>query len=838
MSTKQDDHHVVHMNHRAELSGGRAGGDAYAWGLILSREGNILALTPAASEHWQSCASAASIGSSMIGSSVFDLLPESSRRVFLRVLESSAVWDGTFETCSTDVPCVMRGSLTPLLAGTGTNYWLLLAYALESSVAQLVSSVRMPCLFVDESGTIVEANRQICDLFGYNSGDLLGQPVHVLVPEMLRERHVEHFGRFAATTAMSVPMGGYGDLKGRRQDGSLIMFRASITRHDIDGRKGFLLVMEDVDQQERFRRMLRWNERHDTLTGMPNRQAILEHLETFLKNLPVADCRFSFMVFDIDHFEQINDVHGHLMGDEVLRIAAARINRHAGTNVRTARLASDEFCLVSDAETTLEQVQTRFERVRADLAKPIHLGGHSFCLSVSVGVVLVGRDQLTSHDILRAAKLAVRAAKANGGSCMKVYDDDLQHSNARYHAIRAALQGDTLLDTLSVVVQPIVVAANGAVAGAEVLLRWRLNDQAVSPAEFIPVAEQGEAIHIIGLWVLEQTCKLSRSLDDLLGGRAPYLSVNLSTRQLDDADLPDKFAAILRRYGARPSQIEIEVTETAMMTHLEDNLRTLNNLRDMGFRFSVDDFGTGHSSLAQLLRMPVDKLKVDKVFIDDMDLRPDNRSIVSASIKLAHGLKMQVVAEGVERDTQLQELQTMGCDLIQGYLFHKPMPVGEFMDVVRQQASRTGMCAEQIHYLIYTSKAVDGLDDAKLDALLAEVAPLNKLRGITGCLLAQGTVFMQMLEGPRETILDTYARIARDQRHAHLQVIDEGVKSGRTFTDWSMRIRRLDANAEQNDRLVSDSILPRANLSELAQNPRSCYAFLCAHAEDIASLSD
>lgn len=796
--------------------------------LIVSWQGEILGLTPAAISYWS-----VPDERSLIGTSLLELMPEATWQIFQRVFEEGLGWEGTFEAGGPKA-AVLRGSLTPLIAGTKARYWLLNARALESSVEVLLGSIRAPSLFVDQAGLIVSINAAFSELFGYEARELMQQPISLLVPEMQRAQHAMHFERFSSELTKNVAMGGFGDLQGRRSDGALIMFRASIARHCVDGHAGFLMVVDSVDEKERFRRMLRWNERHDLLTGLPNRKAMLEQLESFVAASVQGGTPFSLLLVDIDRFNEINETLGPLIGDEVLRTVAARMHRHAGANVRIGRLASDEFLLISDVDISPESVRECFDRLSDDVRQPIQLSGRRLSLSVSAGAQIVMADGSEASELLRTTQLALRHAKLAGRERLRFFDDELDRLTQRQAAIRSGLISESRFDTMSIAVQPIVDAMNGGIVGAEVLLRWQIDQKPVSPADFIPVAEETGAIHDLGLWVFERTCELARRLLDELGKASPWLSVNVSPRQLDDDDLPHKFASIAHAYGVNADMIMIEITETALMAHLEDNLSVLERLKALGFRCSIDDFGTGHSSLAQLLKMPAEKLKIDRVFIDDVDIRPDSRTIVSASIKLARELKMRVVAEGVERLEQLEELRTLGCNLVQGYYFYRPMPPEDLVELVCQQQSAATDLQEPLYYLIYMSRAHDVLDMDMLDAVLEQSHRRNRLVGITGCLLVQGCVFMQFLEGPREAVIETFERIRNDSRHDRIFVVDQGEQSERLFSEWFMQCRRLDTDIPFDSGIGNDPIQPRLSLLELGFDRRACYAFMAAHAGNAA----
>lgn len=305
--------------------------------------------------------------------------------------------------------------------------------------------------------------------------------------------------------------------------------------------------------------------------------------------------------------------------------------------------------------------------------------------------------------------------------------------------------------------------------------------------------------------------------------------MNVSTRQLDDKTLPQKFAEIAAQENAKPEALLLEVTETALMSDLETNLKVLDELSSLGMKCAVDDFGTGNASLAQLLRLPANVLKVDRMFIDDIDTRPESRVIVAASIRMGHALGMQIVAEGIERIEQMAELQTLGCDHVQGYYCHIPMSPAALLDVLAAQPDGARTSCEPYYYIAYMSIAKMPTDEQSLRQLLQECQRANGHNGITGCLLVQDKVFMQFFEGSQQTVQAIYDRIAKDPRHENVRLIAEGRQTNRLFGDWSMQLRRYDSPTKATD-LFAAPVQPSVHLADLAKDPRSCLAFLRAHA--------
>lgn len=376
--------------------------------------------------------------------------------------------------------------------------------------------------------------------------------------------------------------------------------------------------------------------------------------------------------------------------------------------------------------------------------------------------------------------------------------------------------------------QAIVMADSGQIVGAELLLRWRRAEGPVAPALFIPIAETTGAILTIGAWAFSQACRAEVAWRARWGAQAPYVSVNLSTRQLDDAALVDLFAAILLETGAEPGRLLLEITETGVMTDLDKNRQALCRLAELGLRIAIDDFGTGYSSLAQLTRLPVHVLKIDKAFIDDIERNPDSRALIRAVIGLGRALGLTLVAEGVESSKQQLELSAYGCDLIQGYYFHPPLSEPAFSLVVeRELGAGPPSVIAPLYFLIYASVAVAPLSAPELDELLQQARRLNFLTGLTGCLIYQDGCFMQMLEGEQAAVQGLMEKLRHDPRHRDLHIVIEGPARRRIFVDWEMARHDLLPGPDEPD----FSAWPGSpiSLSDLAKDPRTCYVYMTAY---------
>jgi len=348
-----------------------------------------------------------------------------------------------------------------------------------------------------------------------------------------------------------------------------------------------------------------------------------------------------------------------------------------------ARLAGDEFVVLCEQLEQPTSISVIADRINAALRIPTIFNNTPLFVTASIGIAIGHGSTHSADDWLRSADTAMYAVKEKGRDGWLFFSDSLQEQAHQRLSVIQGLRTAIQNNELSPRFQPIVSAEDGRIIGAELLLRWHPASGEISPAAFIPIAEATGTIIAIGAWVFRRGCEAEADWRRRWGERAPsYISINVSTRQLSEANLAHEVAAILRKTGADPSRILMAITETSLMADVETNLRVLRQLSNLGLRVAVDDFGTGYSSLAQLTRMPVSVLKIDKAFIDGIETNPESRTVIRAVVGLGKALGMKLVAEGVENEAQLAELRTNGCDYIQGYFFYRPLDEKTFIEAV------------------------------------------------------------------------------------------------------------------------------------------------------------
>jgi diguanylate cyclase (GGDEF)-like protein len=381
---------------------------------------------------------------------------------------------------------------------------------------------------------------------------------------------------------------------------------------------------------------------------------------------------FAVICLDLDRFKEVNDSLGHAAGDQVLRQVTLRLRRLVRHGDDLARLGGDEFAVLQSGVASALDVQTLAERIVEVLDEPFDIQGAQVYCGASVGAAIFGVDASDTARLMHQADLALYRAKQSGRGTFSFYDATLDEQLRRRHELTQDLRRAIATDALDVHYQALYAADGETITGYEALLRWQHPLRgAVAPQDFVPLAEDSGLILPLGEWVLRRACA------DALSWREPYsVSVNLSAAQFHDGDLMGTVQTVLDESGLPPARLELEITESLLMSDTEGVLRTLEQLGALGVRIAMDDFGTGYSSLAYLWRFPFDKVKIDRAFTQGLGVDPKVDLIVRSIISLAHSLKIRVNAEGIETEAQLEVLKRHGCDELQGFLLARPAPVG------------------------------------------------------------------------------------------------------------------------------------------------------------------
>jgi len=461
-------------------------------------------------------------------------------------------------------------------------------------------------------------------------------------------------------------------------------------------------TFQDVTERRRAEQKIHRLAYYDRVTGLPNRIMIEQVLGDLVREADETGDGVAVLCIDLDHFQRINDNFGHDTGNHLLAAIGRRLagcvrasedrpglsSRHQTCIDLVARSGGDEYCIVLPGIVATVDVELVAQRIRESMQQPYTIGEQEFFITGSIGMAIHPADGDTPDMLLRHAELALAHAKRKGRDCAEFYNPQLNARAQARLAMETNLRQALGSDQLSLHYQPKLRVDSGELVGMEALVRWQHPTLGrISPAEFIPIAEESGLILPLGEWIMSEACRQlaawrRRGLDKL------RCAVNLSAAQFRERNLPTMIARILRETGVDSSQLQLELTESLLMEDAGAAQTMLRSLRDLGLSLAVDDFGTGYSSLNYLKRLPLDVLKIDQSFIRELREDSDDAAIVEAVIAMAHSLRLGVVAEGVELDHQLEFLRAHHCDEVQGYLFSKPLPAAEFYDWVRRRQRR------------------------------------------------------------------------------------------------------------------------------------------------------
>jgi diguanylate cyclase (GGDEF)-like protein/PAS domain S-box-containing protein len=584
---------------------------------------------------------------------------------------------------------------------------------------------------VDRAGMcFVDVNATACRMLGFEREDFLlvgPNRNHNSTGNKLEELYHKLLdGEQGATMA---------ELQLQCKDGSLLA--VEVQRRTLRSGQSWILVAVARDITERKEAELRLLKlaHFDTLTGLPNRTQFYESLSSSLTQAAEHKWSLAVLFLDVDRFKNVNDTLGHTIGDELLRQFSSRLVNCLRVRDTIGRFGGDEFAAILMLPEGAQNAIAVVDKIREAMRRPFDLKGHEVTVTASIGISVFPDDGTDADTLIQYADTAMYRAKEAGRDAFRFFTAEMNaQSLARLdleNALRRAIDNNEFV----LHYQPKVHIGSGRISGAEALIRWRRPGHGmVSPALFIPILEETGLIVRVGNWVLNEACKKIAEWAASTSGPV-QLSVNVSGIQFFLGGLEEEVLKAIEVHGIAPELLELELTESSLMSNAEETISVLRNLKALGIQISIDDFGTGYSSLAYLKRFPIDKLKIDIAFVREVTSNPDDAAIVLAIINMAHSMKLHVIAEGVEKEAQLSYLRRHGCDEMQGYYFSRPLPEEEFEQMMRDGKYLQAPVDESQHQQ-QTLLIVD--DDAFMLDVLSDFLSQDGYRILTAQTAAEG----------------------------------------------------------------------------------------------------
>jgi len=584
---------------------------------------------------------------------------------------------------------------------------------------QLENSEKMYRYLVDSSPDIIYTlnhegrftfiNDRAYQLLGYKRDELIGQHYSILVHEedLERARYVFNERRVDERASRNVELRlkcNSGASQERTFNNTLMTISLNavgmhVPDHEVRSLEffGTYGVARDITDRKRAEEVISYQAYHDILTDLPNRILFKDRLGLAVIQAKRKQHELAVMFIDLDRFKLVNDTLGHVKGDELLQQVAARLKECLRKGDTLARQGGDEFTIVLPELRERDDARAVADKFLECLHLPFDLDGHQVHISASIGIAVYPAHGESIDELLRHADIAMYQVKGQGKNGHAFYDPSMQEVSHQKIALEQSLRRALELGELEMYYQPQIDPTGGRIVGAEALMRWNHPTRGVvSPGEFLPFAEESGLMLPISDWMIGALCRDMLQWKSIGGGQV-RLSLNLSPQYLDRGDFFEKMRGALLRHGIAPSQIEVEITENICIRNPQHAIEQLNKLGQLGVSVAIDDFGTGYSSLAYLHRFPVHTIKIDQSFVKEIHDEHGHYPVILAIISIARGLGLNLIAEGVETDVQARYLRANGCLTMQGYLYHRPMPLGRFVDVLRLQgaAAEAGLLAFQ-----------------------------------------------------------------------------------------------------------------------------------------------
>ena len=556
----------------------------------------------------------------------------------------------------------------------------------ERRKAAIVGNAFDSIISFDANGRVIDFNPAAEQMFGHTRGQVVGRDLAGLILPDNRRAAFHHCLDHCRKPPEGEAPGQRQETTALRADGREFPVEMAVTFIAVDDSPFFTAYLRDLTERKAYEAKIEYLATHDALTDLANRNLLKDRLEQAIAQVGRhQDQAIAVLFIGVERFKFINDSMGHSFGDALIREIAGRLQHSVHDGDTVARQSGDEFVIVmAGLKNGVQESLRGASEILAMFMQPFAVDGHAIHLACSIGISLYPNDGKDVEMLLANADAAMHRAKAAGGGTVQFYTRDLSAFAAERVKLENALWGGLEKGEFSVHYQPQVRVADGAIVGAEALIRWQHPELGmIHPARFIALAEETGLIGPIGEWVLETANAQSRvwQREGFPGFR---MAVNVSTRQFRQGGILRSLEALLAAHELAPDSLELEVTESSLMDDMDESIRILNELRALGASISLDDFGTGYSSLAYLRRLPVDRLKIDQSFVHEMEADEQKKTMVREIIHLSQAFDLSIIAEGVETHGELAFLADHGCHEYQGYLFSKPLPAADFERLLRQ----------------------------------------------------------------------------------------------------------------------------------------------------------
>jgi len=535
-------------------------------------------------------------------------------------------------------------------------------------------------MITDTHHKIIKVNSAFTRITGYNAAEVLGES-----PSILKSGHHKQSFYDDMFKGLAANDNWRGEIWNRRKNGEAYpeWLAISAMRDSSGELEGYVSLFSDISKRKQDEARILHQANFDALTGLPNRSLFADRLSRALEQAERDNNNLALLFIGLDSFKSINETLGHAIGDQLLQEVSSRLLNELRKSDTVARLGSDEFAVVISGKSSLHNIEDIVTSTLGCIAAPYSIQGHDAFLSASIGVSVYPQDGLTTESLLRKADAAMHRAKDNGRNNAQYFTLGMEVEAEQRRELEKMLRQAIDDQQFTLNYQPIVDTTTGKINSAEALIRWtHPTEGVISPANFIPFAEEKGLILLIGEWVLNEACKTAASWLDH-SDHPPSVSVNLSSYQLQRQNISQLLQNVLATSGLPAEKLTLEITESLLLADDEETLRQLQSIRQLGVKLSIDDFGTGYSSLSYLKKFPISNLKIDRSFIMGLPASSEDAALVKAIVLMGESLNLNVIAEGIETQQQADFLKSLNCKWVQGFLYSKPLSKTDFLNFLK-----------------------------------------------------------------------------------------------------------------------------------------------------------